>query len=316
MTGDGHLLPPEWLPRLERLSLDAKRRVAGTLQGKRRSRRLGSSLEFADYRVYSPGDDVRRFDWGVYSRTGKAFVRQFMDEQELTVSIFVDCSASMGTVMSSAADSPATTVPSGMKGSPKWTLARQLAASIGYMALSSYDRLQIACYSRTINNRLPIMRGKGSAHRLFSFLQGAETGGEGSLSAALAVPGALPRQPGMTWVFSDFWLEGGEEELFRALSLLSGTGQEVVLVHVLSREELEPKLAGDLRLVDSETMSGKEVALTGKVLDAYKEELERYRMMLSSVCAERGMSYVLIPADMPLTEAMFGVLAGAGLVTG
>ena len=92
----GHLLPPEWLPRLERLSLGAKRRVAGTLQGKRRSCRLGSSLEFADYRVYAPGDDVRRFDWGVYSRTGKAFVRQFMDEQELTVSLFVDCSASMG----------------------------------------------------------------------------------------------------------------------------------------------------------------------------------------------------------------------------
>ncbi|MGG3508417.1 DUF58 domain-containing protein [Paenibacillus lautus] len=315
MSGGGHLLPPEWLPRLERLSLDAKRRVAGTLQGKRRSRRLGSSLEFADYRVYSPGDDVRRFDWGVYSRTGKAFVRQFMDEQELTVSLFVDCSASMGAVMSSSSELSAAD-PAGTKGSPKWLLARQLAASIGYMALSSYDRLQVACYSRSINARLPIMRGKGSAHRLFSFLQGAETGGEGSLGAALAVPGALPRQPGMTWVFSDFWLAGGEEELFRALSLLSGTGQEVVLVHVLSREELEPKLTGDLRLVDSETMSGKEVALTGKVLDAYKEELERYRTMLSRVCAERGMSYVLIPADMPLTDAMFGVLAGAGLVTG
>lgn len=315
MSGGAHLLPPEWLPRLERLSLDAKRRVAGTLQGKRRSRRIGSSLEFADYRVYSPGDDVRRFDWGVYSRTGKAFVRQFMDEQELTVSLFVDCSASMGAVMSSPTE-PSTADPEGTKGSPKWLLARQLAASIGYMALSSYDRLQVACYSRSINARLPIMRGKGSAHRLFSFLQGAETGGEGSLGAALAVPGALPRQPGMTWVFSDFWLEGGEEELFRSLSLLSGTGQEVVLVHVLSREELEPKLSGDLRLVDSETMSGKEVALTGKVLDAYKEELERYRTMLSRVCAERGMSYVLIPADMPLTDAMFGVLAGAGLVTG
>lgn len=315
MSGGAHLLPPEWLPRLERLSLDAKRRVAGTLQGKRRSRRLGSSLEFADYRVYSPGDDVRRFDWGVYSRTGKAFVRQFMDEQELTVSLFVDCSASMGAVMSSPSE-PSATDPAGTKGSPKWLLARQLAASIGYMALSSYDRLQVACYSRSINARLPIMRGKGSAHRLFSFLQGAETGGQGNLGAALAVPGALPRQPGMTWVFSDFWLEGGEEELFRSLSLLSGTGQEVVLVHVLSREELEPKLSGDLRLVDSETMSGKEVALTGKVLDAYKEELERYRTMLSRVCAERGMSYVLIPADMPLTDAMFGVLAGAGLVTG
>lgn len=180
-----------------------------------------------------PGDDVRRFDWGVYSRTGKAFVRQFMDEQELTVSLLVDCSASMGAVMSSPTE-PSTADPEGTKGSPKWLLARQLAASIGYMALSSYDRLQVACYSRSINARLPIMRGKGSAHRLFSFLQGAETGGEGSLGAALAVPGALPRQPGMTWVFSDFWLEGGEEELFRSLSLFvryrTGSGAGACIV--------------------------------------------------------------------------------------
>lgn len=316
MSGAGHLLPPEWLPRLERLTLSAKRRVAGTQQGKRRSRRLGSSLEFADYRLYTPGDDVRRFDWGVYSRTGKAFVRQFMDEQELTVSIFLDCSASMGAVISSAeGERPEGAADQAVHGSPKWRLARQLAASVGYMALSSYDRLQIACYSRTLSARLPVMRGKGSAHRLFSFLQGAQTGGEGSLAAALGQPGALPRHPGMTWVFSDFWLEGGEEELLRALSLLAGSGQEVVLVHILSREELDPKLAGDLRLIDSETKNGKEVALTGKVLDAYKAELERYRHMLSGVCAERGMTYVLIPADMPLRDAMFGVLAGAGVVS-
>ncbi|MFC7681245.1 DUF58 domain-containing protein [Paenibacillus sp. GCM10028914] len=318
MSGAGHLLPPEWLTRLERLSLGARTRVAGTLQGKRRSRRLGSSLEFADYRLYTPGDDVRRFDWGVYSRTGKAFVRQFMDEQELMVSIYVDCSASMNARTSaSTQDSPqsAGALEKGTEGA-KWLLARQLAASIGYMALSSYDRLQVACYSRTLDSRLPVLRGKGAAHRLFSHLQQAPTGGDGSLSAALSVPGALPRLPGMTWIFSDFWLEGGEEELSRSLSLLAGAGQETVLVHVLSREELEPRLSGDLRLVDSERMTGKEVAVTGRVLDAYREELENYRQMLARVCAERGMTYVLIPADMPLQEAVFGILAGAGLVKG
>lgn len=320
MSKTGHLLPPEWMTRLERLSLGARTRVAGTLQGKRRSRRLGSSLEFADYRLYTPGDDVRRFDWGVYSRTGKAFVRQFMDEQELMVSIYVDCSASMNarTSTSSLDLSPSmggNTSREDSEGS-KWLLARQLAASIGYMALSSYDRLQVACYSRTLDSRLPVLRGKGAAHRLFSHLQQAPTGGDGSLAAALSVPGALPRLPGMTWIFSDFWLEGGEEELSRSLSLLAGAGQETVLVHVLSREELEPRLSGDLRLVDSERMTGKEVAITGRVLDAYREELENYRQMLARVCAERGMTYVLIPADMPLQEAVFGILAGAGLVKG
>lgn len=320
MSRTGHLLPPEWMTRLERLSLGARTRVAGTLQGKRRSRRLGSSLEFADYRLYTPGDDVRRFDWGVYSRTGKAFVRQFMDEQELMVSIYVDCSASMNartstTSLDSSLSKGGNTSKEDSEGA-KWLLARQLAASIGYMALSSYDRLQVACYSRTLDSRLPVLRGKGAAHRLFSHLQQAPTGGDGSLAAALSVPGALPRLPGMTWIFSDFWLEGGEEELSRSLSLLAGAGQETVLVHVLSREELEPRLSGDLRLVDSERMTGKEVAITGRVLDAYREELENYRQMLARVCAERGMTYVLIPADMPLQEAVFGILAGAGLVKG
>lgn len=321
MSRAGHLLPPEWMTRLERLSLGARTRVAGTLQGKRRSRRLGSSLEFADYRLYTPGDDVRRFDWGVYSRTGKAFVRQFMDEQELMVSIYVDCSASMNARTSaSSLDLSQSTGGSKSGGEDaegaKWLLARQLAASIGYMALASYDRLQVACYSRTLDSRLPVLRGKGAAHRLFSHLQQAPTGGDGSLAEALSVPGALPRLPGMTWIFSDFWLEGGEEELSRSLSLLAGAGQETVLVHVLSREELEPRLSGDLRLVDSERMTGKEVAVTGRVLDAYREELENYRQMLARVCAERGMTYVLIPADMPLQEAVFGILAGAGLVKG
>ncbi|WP_235440503.1 DUF58 domain-containing protein [Paenibacillus sp. DMB20] len=184
------------------------------------------------------------------------------------------------------------------------------------MALSSYDRLQVACYSRTLDSRLPVLRGKGAAHRLFTHLQQAPVGGDGSLAAALSVPGALPRLPGMTWIISDFWLEGGEEELSRSLSLLSGAGQETVLVHILSREELEPRLSGDLRLVDIETGTGKEVAVTGRVLEAYREELERYRQMLARVCAERGMTYVLIPDDMPLQEAVFGILAGAGLVKG
>ena len=148
--------------------------------GKRRSRRLGSSLEFADYRVYAPGDDVRRFDWGVYSRTGKAFVRQFMDEQELTVSLFVDCSASMGAVMSSSSELSAQIRQERRKVRNGRTSTRRKHRLHGIVLLR---QAQIACYSRSINARLPIMRGKGSAHRLFSFLQGAETGGEGSLGA-------------------------------------------------------------------------------------------------------------------------------------
>ncbi|AOZ92185.1 DUF58 domain-containing protein [Paenibacillus crassostreae] len=305
-----YLLPSDWLPRLERLSLGAGRRVAGTMQGKRRSRHLGSSLEFADYRPYTAGDDIRRFDWGVYSRTGKPFIRQFMDEQELMVSVYVDCSKSMDF---GARVAKGSTVEN--KGIPsKLQYAKQLAASIGYIALCSYERLQVACYSQSIDYRLPIIRGRGAVHRLFQFLEDSPVGGEGSLASSLAEPGAIPRLPGMTWIFSDFWLRQGEEEIGNVLSRLTGAGQEVVLVHILSQEEMNPALSGDLRLVDSEIETGKDVALTGKVLQAYRAEWDKYHQHLSSYAAERGISYVLIPNDMSLQQAVFGILAESGLI--
>ncbi|MDR9856139.1 DUF58 domain-containing protein [Paenibacillus sp. VCA1] len=309
MTGT-HLLPSDWMARLERLTLGSGRRVAGTLQGKRRSSRLGSSLEFADYRSYTPGDDIRRFDWGVYSRTGKPFVRQFMDEQELMVSLYVDCSASMDFGGASGSDGNV----SRKAGENKLLFAKKLAASIGYIALCSYERVAVSCYSDGLDGRLPILRGKGAALRMFQFLQDMPSGGEGSLAAALAQPGAMPRLKGMTWIFSDFWLAEGAEQAGNALSRLASAGQEVVLVHVLSPEEIDPELSGDLRLVDSELNTGKEVAITGRVLERYREELELYRNELHKIASERGISYAAVSSGMTLQEAVFGVFAGSGLV--
>ncbi|WP_202128550.1 DUF58 domain-containing protein [Paenibacillus dendrobii] len=305
-----HLLPPEWMALLDRLSLGSGKRVAGTLQGKRRSSRLGSSLEFADYRSYAPGDDVRRFDWGVYSRTGKPFVRQFMDEQELMVSLYVDCSASMDFGGAPLLDGK----PDRNHGENKLLFAKRLAASIGYIALCSYERVGAYCYSDRLEGRLPILRGRASAMRLFQFLQEMPPGAEGSLSSALGDPGAVPRLSGMTWIFSDFWMDEDESSIGSMLSRLAGAGQEVVLVQVLSPEEIHPELSGDLRLVDSESNTGKEVAITGRVLQRYREELEHYQNKLRKITSERGISYVAISSDMTLQEAVFGVLAGSGLV--
>ncbi|MHA0857185.1 DUF58 domain-containing protein [Paenibacillus sp. CMAA1364] len=305
-----YLLPTEWLPRLERLSLGAGRRVAGILQGKRRSHRLGSSLEFADYRRYTPGDDIRRFDWGVYSRTGKPFIRQFLDEQELMVSIYVDCSKSMdfGQRTGKGSSDGNQVVPS------KLQYAKQLAASVGYIALCSYERLQVACYSGSMDSRLPIVRGRGAAHRLFQFLENASVGEVGSLTASFGEPGAVPRLPGMTWIFSDFWHQDEEEEIGTVLSRLMAAGQEVVLVHIVSQEEMNPSFSGDLKLVDSELGTGTDVAITGKILRQYVAEWDKYYTHLSSYAADRGISHVLIPNDTPLEEAVFRILAESRLV--
>lgn len=303
------LLPPSLLPQLERLSLISNRRVRGVTQGKRRSGRLGASLEFADYREYAPGDDIRRFDWGVYSRTGRAYIRQYWDEQELSVSLYVDISASMNF---GGENEPS----SNNNEQNKLLYAKKLAAAVGYMALASHDRVQAYVCTGEIKGYLPPIRGKASASRLFKFLEESDASdfGLGKLAAALRQPEAIPRRAGMTWIFSDFWQEDGWEELAHAISLIQAAGQDIVLVHVISAEELHPQLSGDLRLIDSELGTGKEVALTGKIIDSYKRALSQYMEEISIFCSERGIRYVQTMTNVPLQQGILDTLRNAGAI--
>jgi len=282
--------------KLERLSVAVKQRIRGTQQGRRRSRMAGSSLEFADYRQYAPGDDVRQIDWNAYGRTGKPFVKLFLDERELTVHLYVDASASMNT--------------GGVRGENKFVYARQLAACIGYMALAGYDLVSASFFGDRLTARLPPLRGKGAIHRLIDFLHSAQPETQGDIAAALSIA-SLPRQPGMAWVFSDFWFESGVE---RALSALVAARQEVVAVQVLSPEELRPELAGDLRLIDVETGTDKEVAMSDAVLEKYRRALEQYTTELRRFCHARGIGYVLATTDVPAFDWIASVLRREGLI--
>ncbi|MCQ4086770.1 DUF58 domain-containing protein [Saccharibacillus sp. JS10] len=294
------LLEADWIAQLDRLTLSTKQRVRGTRQGRRRSKELGVSLEFADYREYTPGDDVRRFDWSVYGRTGRKVVRQYLDEQELQVTLYVDHSQSM-----QFGDE---------HGYSKWLHSAKLAASIGYMTLAAYDRLAIYRVDDEINEGLPLLRGRAAAHRLLSFLEHTEVSGRGSLSEAFQNTAKLPKLPGMTWIFSDCWTESGEAELEEAIARLQAARQEVVLVQVLSREEIQPSLTGDLKLIDAELGTFKEAAITGRLIEAYEKEFAAYRGRLAEFCARRGVAYVLAPIDVPLREIVFGRCRELGLI--
>lgn len=332
------LLPPALLPRLERLSLMSGRRVRGTAQGKRRSGSFGASLEFADYRQYSPGDDIRRFDWSVYSRTGRPFVRQYWDEQELPISLYLDVSASMdyrgaggATTSGQAAGLHRETSTAegstngsslggivsrerGVSGDSKLYYAKQLAAAVGYIALAGSDRVQAYLFNSKVEASLLPLRSKAAAVNLFSFIQSVNAGGAGNMASALGSAQFMPRQPGMAWIFSDLWLEGGLEELRQSLEMLQAARQEIILVHILSREELNPRLSGDLRLIDIELGTGKEVAITGKVLEKYMAALERYTEGISRYCYERGIRYVMAPCDEPLETGIFETLRKTGAI--
>ncbi|TXK77118.1 DUF58 domain-containing protein [Paenibacillus sp. N3.4] len=301
MSAGANLLDAGLMRRLEQMSIVAKSRIAGTMQGKRRSRDHGSSLEFADYRLYTPGDDTRQLDWHAYGRTGKPFIKLFMDEQELQVHLWLDASKSMDFGSQEGAGAASLT---------KWEYARQLAAGIGYMSLSRYDRVSAAAFTTHATKQLKLLRGKGSALRLFDFLANCQPGETGDMGAVFRNPSLLPRQAGMTWVFSDFLFEQGVEE---SLTYLLAAKQEVVAVQVVSPEELDPKYAGELRLIDSESGEAREVAMSSKVIQAYRDAVQAYTQQLKAFCYERGITYLLAVTDVPPGDFLLGELRRRGL---
>jgi uncharacterized protein (DUF58 family) len=290
------LLDTVTLSQLDRLHLQSARRTSSTMQGKRRAQTLGSSLEFADYRPYVPGDDVRRIDWNVYQRSQRPFVRTFWDEQEMNVHLLVDRTASM-------------------RFGGKLRHALQLAAAVGYVALGHEDRVTAAFFSDTVTEQLPVVRGKGSMFRLFDFLEGMDATNHEAvadvlvstddMARAFRTPGGLPRHKGQTWLFTDGLFRSGFAE---TLLNLSAARQEVHLVHILAPAELAPTLSGELRLLDVERGTAKQIALSERVLRRYDHVLTDFRTQLQTLCGEHGANYHFVRADAPVIQNIFQLL--------
>ncbi|MEK3882243.1 DUF58 domain-containing protein [Paenibacillus sp. PL2-23] len=297
----------------ERLRLAGGSRIRGTMAGKRRSAALGGSQEFADYRPYVPGDDTRRIDWSVYGRTGRAYIRQYWDEQELHAHLYIDTSRSMDF--------------EGGAPCSKLLYALRLAALVGYAALAGDDRVTLRTFDdQSMGVASPILRGRAAFPKLYTHLAHVSTtakgavgmddkSGEGALAPAsnLARPfrsaGALPRRAGVTWLFTDALFEEGIEE---TLMSLASAGQQLVLVQLLSPEELRPSLSGELKLVDSELGSGKEVAISDGLLKEYRASVAAYQELLRRRCAELGAAYAFVDTGLTMSEALQLLLAIPG----
>lgn len=289
-----HLLDPSWLARLERMQVASRRAASGSQAGKRRSRQLGSSMEFADYRAYVPGDDLRQLDWNAYARSGKLFLKKFLDETELHVSLYIDCSRSMD------------------YGQPsKMELAVRLAAALGYLSLCHLDHVSVYAFDRQIVGSLRGLQGKGQSLRLLPFLSGLQAGGAGDLNQALRSRGAVQGKAGISIVLSDFLFETGYEQ---AVAYLQAARQDVTLVHILSQEELAPDYQGELRLVDAETAQTKEVSVTGALMEDYHRSVREYQRQLASFAYGRGISFVAVHPEQPLEAMLFSVFRQAGVI--
>jgi uncharacterized protein (DUF58 family) len=291
------LFEPGFMRVLESLTLAGRRVPAGRATGQWRSRSSGSSVEFSDYRTYTPGDDYRRIDWNAYARLERLFVRLYRAEEDLSLAILLDASASMAW------------------GKPsKGRLAAQLAGALAYIALQSGDRVEIsACRDAGVVERLPGLRGEAAASPAWRRLERLELGGATDLNAALAISASYLRGAGLTVVVSDLFSPGGYQQ---GIDALLGRRQDVLLVHVLTPDEVDPPpdLLGEWRLLDSEPGAPIEATITPSVLRTYRRLLDSFCQEASDFCRRRGVTYVRLRSDVVLSDVLMRTFRTAGIL--
>jgi uncharacterized protein (DUF58 family) len=277
-----------FLRQLERLLLLMRSPVRGGLKGGRRSVKRGQSVEFADYREYTLGDDLRQLDWNVYARLERLFVKLFVEEEDVTVTLLLDASASMATGRPS-----------------KLVFAKRAAAALGYIGLASEDRISISSLTGRMTRRRAALRGSGRMFRLLADLSSIEAAqGPTDLLAAARHATAQLHGRGVVVLLSDL-LDPAADRVIRELA---ATGSELIVLHILSPDELDPSLEGDLRLVDIETDDRVDITADLATIDAYKARLTDWKAGFADLAAKRRASYVDLASDVNLAELMFAEL--------
>ncbi len=285
------MLDAQLLARLERLRFKPRRIHAGTLRGERLSKRKGISIEFADFRPYAIGDDTRHLDWKILARLDRPIVKTYRDETELPVYLLLDASASMQ-----------------FGNPPKWQLAIQLSAALGYIALCGGDALFTIALPQSDFRTVPL-RGKGMFPNLLRWLKGLSPNGKG-LAESLQQFARADFPKGLAILLTD----GLDENFPAALHQVAYRGHEILLMQILSDAELEPALEGDLRLLDCETEDAVEITATLSVIREYQRRLTEFCQQLSDICRRAGGWYLRLTSEASLHDVLFRHLRRVGIV--
>jgi uncharacterized protein (DUF58 family) len=287
----------EFLRQLELLQVIARRLLRGRQRAERKTKKVGSGLEFADHREYSPGDDIRNVDWNVLARLNQTLVRLFEEDEDLPLRIVVDVSDSMLT-----------------KGGEKLIYAQKIAAALAYVGLAGLDRVGLTTMSGKVHETLPAIRGKSRIFRVFEFLRNAKRGGPTDIRSGCKRVAAESSLPGVTVVLSDFYdLEGA----FDGLNLLRFRKHEVVAIQVLDPIEANPEdtgLRGDVALIDVEGGSSRDVTLSAALLKAYAEAHERFCKALENKCRARGMPFFRASIAEPFDDLVLRIFRMGGVL--
>lgn len=288
------LLDPELMSQLERMELVTRKIFRGRMKGERRSKRKGQSVEFADFRNYVAGDDLRTLDWNLYARLDKLIVKLFLEEEDLHFFTLIDASPSMGF------------------GDPtKLQYAKQLAAALGFIGLIRSDRVVIESLGQSIHQRGPVLRGRRSVRRMLEGLDAMEPTEDISLAEGVKRFCLRHHGKGIVVLISDLMDKEGYEA---ALRYLVARRVDVYVMHVLSQEEIDPDVTGDLKLVDCEDHDIAEITVSAPLLARYKKTLDSFTRGAQEFCNRRGMSYLLAHNQLPVKDLMSNYLRRRGLL--
>ena len=286
--------------RLETLALNMKADLRGFFGGKHLVRTYGQTVEFADYREYMLGDDIRRIDWNLYSRFEKFFLKLFTDERQMHVQIFLDCSASMGK------DIP-----------EKSNYAVAIAAALGFLSVHNMDKLSFNLIKGDrAENPFGTIVGKTSFFRAISELENLEFAGDSDLGKAITSYPKTGSNDGLTVIISDFLTDSNWK---KAVDYLTYKKRQVLLVQILTPDEIEPVYDGRLNLIDVEAEDlvdpkNMKLRITRSLQLAYQEALADFKEDIKSFCVSRGAEFVTLDIEQPLEKVLFSELLKVGIM--
>lgn len=293
-AGKSLLLDAGFMARLDQLDVVSRKVLAGKLKGERRSKRRGQSVEFADYRNYVIGDDLRFIDWNVYARLDRLFLKLFLEEEDLALHILIDVSKSCDF------------------GEPnKARYIKQVAAALGYIGLVNYNRVVIAAMAEGITAETGALRGRRRVPQMIDFISKLEPAGPSHFARACKRFALSNRQKGVCVVLSDFYDKGGYEN---GLRYVAGGKYDLFCIQVLSPQEIDPDLQGDLKLRDIEDDDMAEVSITQPLIKQYKSNLNAYCLSLKDYVTRRGGTYLFTSTAVPFETLVLNYLRERGLV--
>ena len=278
----GSYLSDAFFSRLETLALNLRADLAGFFGGKHLVKTHGQTVEFADYREYMLGDDIRRIDWNLYSR------------------FFLDCSASMGK------EAPS-----------KGAYAVATAAALGFLAIHNTDKVSFKLMKGNVcEDPFGVMFGKQTFFRVVHQLEQIVFDDDTDLGNAIASCSDIGTGDGLAIIISDFFTDSDWK---KAVDYLLFKKQQVLLVQVLSPEEIEPSYTGRVHLMDAESVDladprNMRIRITRGLQQAYDDALSYLKGDIESFCNMRGVDYVCVRTDTPIEKMLFGELLKVGIM--